>query len=106
MRVMELDGKTAAGQTVEIEIDVIDAPAAVDWSKLLAGFGIDAGSAKAATVDGREGRRAVRTHGGREELGVAVVADGQLWIFKLDPAGEAERAAFDAFLASVDFDVK
>lgn len=33
------------------------------------------------------------------------MADGALWIFNLDRAGgTAEDAAYDAFLASIDFD--
>jgi hypothetical protein len=107
LKVMEIDGKTADGKTVEIEIEMIDAPAHADWDKMLAEARFDPAKAKAGEVDGRASRRVTSDRGNRSEVRVAVIADGALWIFILDRAeGEAERAAFDAFLASVDFDVK
>ncbi len=106
LRVMELDGKSASGKKAEIEIEVMDAPAVLDWTKLLAEFRVDAADAKAGKVDGRESRVVSRTRdGGR--IRAVVVADGALWLFELDRVeNDAERAMFDEFLAGVDFDVK
>jgi hypothetical protein len=106
-RVMELDGKTAAGNESEIEIELMDAPAAFDWAKFFADFRVDPAIAKTIQVDGRDARRVERTRDGRSEIRVVAPADGALFMFKLDRLeGDAERKAFDAFLASVDFDVK
>jgi hypothetical protein len=106
-KVMELDGTTAAGKKSEIKIDVLDAPASLDWTKLFADFGVDPASAKATQVDGRDARRIERSREKRSEIRVVVSADGALFMFTIDRVdGDAERAAFDAFLASVDFDVK
>jgi transglutaminase superfamily protein len=106
-KTMELDGKTAAGRKAEIEIELMDAPSGFDWAQLFAQFGLDPASAKPFKVDGRDARRIERSRGGTGEIRVVADADGALWVFTLDRAeGGAEVAAFDAFLASVDFDVK
>ena len=106
-KTMELDGKTAAGKKAEIEIELLDGPPQLDWAKLFAQFGVDPKSAKAFKVDGRDARRINRSRTGAAEIRVVADADGALWMFTLDPADdEAHVAAFDAFLASVDFDVR
>ncbi|MCA9317462.1 MAG: hypothetical protein KDB73_18395, partial [Planctomycetes bacterium] len=105
IRVMELDGTTSDGKTVEIEIDMVDAPADASFDELLKPLGAAAADAKPIQVDGREGRTVTRTVGSRAQRRTMVMADGALWIFNLDRAGgTAEDAAYDAFLASIDFD--
>ena len=106
-KVMEIDGTTAAGKKAEIEIDLMDAPAEVDWAKLFAEFRVDPSSAKAIQLDGRDARRIERIQDDGGRIRVVAPADGALWTFTIDRVdGDAERAAFDAFLASVDFDVR
>lgn len=105
IRVMELDGTTSDGESVEIEIDMIDAPADDSFDEILKPLGAAAADAKSIQIDGREGRTVTRTVGSREQRRTMVMADGALWIFNLDRAGgPAEDAAYDAFLASIDFD--
>ncbi|MCA9316158.1 MAG: transglutaminase domain-containing protein [Planctomycetes bacterium] len=105
IRVMELDGTTSEGKDVEIEIDMIDAPADSSFDEILKPLGAAAADAKAVQIDGREGRTVTRTVGSRAQRRTMVMADGALWIFNLDRAGgPAEDAAYDAFLASIDFD--
>ena len=105
IRVMELDGTTSDGKTVEIEIDMVDAPADASFDELLKPLGAAAADAKPIQVDGRAGRTVTRTVGSRAQRRTMVMADGALWIFNLDRAGgTAEDAAYDAFLASIDFD--
>ncbi|MHC4547799.1 MAG: transglutaminase domain-containing protein [Planctomycetota bacterium] len=103
-RLLELDGRTATGQKVEIEIDARDAPAAVDWTRLLARRGVP--NAREVTIDDRPGRRGTRQRDGRRQVVVLVLAGDALFIFKLDRVETFDDLrAFDAFLASVDFDV-
>lgn len=73
------------------------------WGRLHVGESV----ANPWKVDGRESRVVSRTRDGKAEIRVAVVADGALWLFELDRVeNDAERAAFEAFLAGVDFDVR
>jgi transglutaminase-like putative cysteine protease len=107
VKVMEIDGRTAEGKDVEIEISLMDAPAGLEWTKLFGDFGVAPETAKEAKLDGRDARRIERTRGTRSEVRVVAADGGALWMFVLDRAdGETERKAFDAFLASVDLDVK
>jgi hypothetical protein len=95
-RLMELDGKTASGKLCEIEVEVADAAA---WDELKEALG----ASEETTVDGRKAFRVAPP--GR--LLVCALANDALYIFELDRVeGDAEVKAFEAFVASVDFDVK
>ncbi|MGE0192735.1 MAG: transglutaminase family protein [Planctomycetota bacterium] len=105
IRVMELDGTTSDGKSVEIEIDMTDAPARGGYDELLKPLGAAAGQVTTIEVDGREGRSLTRGTGSRTQRRTLVIADGALWIFNLDRAGGPEEdATYETFLASVDFD--
>lgn len=98
-RLMELDGKTASGKVCEIEIGVTDAAV---WDAVR-GSTANYDSVEEFTLDGRTALRA--TNKDRRRV-FALGSDG-LFLFELEPVeGEAEVAAFEEFLASVDFDVK
>ena len=58
-------------------------------------------------MDGRPARTLTESRNGRSRTRTIVVEDGALFIFTLSGANdEAERAAFDAVLQSVDLDVR
>jgi hypothetical protein len=106
-RVMELDGETEALRSVEIQVDLTDAPAE-DWWSWLASLGSgEPQTVSELSVDGRPARRVTRTRSDGPRTRVIVIYDGALWIFTLDRGGsEAAQEAFADFLASVDFDVR
>jgi transglutaminase-like putative cysteine protease len=105
---VRLEGKTAEGQTVHIDVVNEDAPST--WAP-----GAFAKRAKADpkrfTLESVDGRPALATQrqmsGGKEARMVLTVVDGGLWVFALDhPQAEAERKALGSMLQSVDFDVQ
>jgi len=104
MRLVKLFGRTGAGKRVEIDIDVLDAPADGDWLALLGRMQWPA--SQEAEVDGRPARRATLARGGRSQEIVAVLAGDALYLIRIDRVeSPAETRTFDAFLASIDFDV-
>jgi hypothetical protein len=104
---MDIEGKTAEGRGVEIEKNVIDAPAAEGYATVLKDLGVAEANAASTVVDGRPSRTLTVSQDGRQQTRTLVLADGALWIFTLDRAGgAAEDAAFQALLQSVDFDVR
>ncbi|MHC4133526.1 MAG: transglutaminase-like domain-containing protein [Planctomycetota bacterium] len=104
MRLLELDGQTASGSKVEIEIDVFDAPADGDWLGFLER--LEWPEAREVEVDGRPARRTTLPRGERLQEIVAVLAGDALYLLRIDRVETpAEIKAFEAFLASIDFDV-
>ncbi|HEX5138627.1 MAG TPA: transglutaminase domain-containing protein [Planctomycetota bacterium] len=99
-RVMEIEGKTAGGKRCEIEIEATDqavwdmvaqaAKQAFDWAEEI-------------EVDGRPALRVAKG----DRRGVYVKTELGVFVFSMNPVeGDAEGAAFDALVGSVDFDVK
>ncbi|MFI5403407.1 MAG: transglutaminase family protein, partial [Planctomycetota bacterium] len=93
-RIMELDGKTGDGKGCEIEIEVTDA---VVWDMVRGRKGVEE-----FKLDGRPALRG--TEGGQRK--VCVLAHGGAFLLELDTLDAAATAAFEEFLASVDFDAK
>ncbi len=94
-RLMELDGKTAKGKKCEIEIGVADA---AFWEMVRGRSDVEE-----FELDGRPALRS----SAKDKRRVCVLANGGAFMFELDKVeGDAEVAAFEEFLASVDFDVK
>ena len=71
-RLVDVEGKTPAGEDVEIEVDAMDAPP--DWDSLFEQLSLDASKAVPGEVDGRPSRRLVQTREGRQRVRVAVIA--------------------------------
>jgi hypothetical protein len=104
MRLLELDGRTAGGKQVEIEIDAFEAPVGFTWPEFSKRLGWP--GSEPTEVDGRPARHTTLQRGGRVEEHVAVLAGDALFLFRVDRVETAaEKEAFQAFLASVDFDV-
>ncbi len=99
-RLMELDGKTAKGNGCEIEIDVTDAAL---WDQVVASAAKKYDSVEEITLDGRPAFRGTN----KDRRRVFALANDGLFLFELEPVeGDAEAAAFEELIASVDFDVK
>lgn len=107
VRLASLEGKSPEVAQIRVDIDVMDAPPQEDWDEALQPFRAGSVVETEGTVDGRPSRRLVLTKGQRTQTRVLVVADGSLWVFSSDAAsGKPQETALDAFLESVDFDVK
>jgi hypothetical protein len=104
MRLVTLESLTAGRKGVDIAIDVFDAPADGDWLAFLER--IQWPESREVEVDGRPARRATLQGGERRQEMVAVLAGDALYLLRIDRVETpAETKAFDALLASIDFDV-
>jgi hypothetical protein len=99
-RIMEVEGKTSKGNLCEIGIEATDASV---WEMIVSIKGQAFDSCEETEIDGRAALRVAKD----DRRGVYVKTELGLFMFSMKPAeGDAELAAFEALLASVDFDVK
>jgi transglutaminase-like putative cysteine protease len=99
---LEIEGRTASGR-MQIEVSSFDEPARIEWKDYM---GRVTGELESLAVDGRPARSTTRVDGRRTRRVVAVDSDGVLFVFEFDDVGaEANAAAAEAFLASLDFDL-
>lgn len=104
---LEMEGPASDGKECEIEIDVHDTPSVVDWSEIVSGMKKRGPTeVTETTVDGRPARLLDVARNGRTSRVAMVVAGDAMYVFTLDrAAADADKALFETFLKSVDFDV-
>ncbi len=100
--VLELHREDAPQGTIHVR--VFDAPAQGGVPAILGMLGQDAGAATPGTLDERPALTVGAPDGAQRR--VFVEADGHVWMFSFKGPEAAGAEAFDAFLASVDLDVR
>jgi hypothetical protein len=108
MVLVRLEGKTAAGQPVHIDVVMQDVPAAWAPGQFAKRAQRDPKRFTLGSVDGRPSLTSQRSRKGGPQVRMTLtVVNGGLWAFALDhPDGEAEKQALQGLLDSVDFDVE